>query len=91
MAARNFNALFFNHEIPFWKVYGMESKDKLEKLLVTNRISFFIEWQEKRLWDRLFCEIHPEKSVFTIRINETDSLLAKDLVEGMDSVKLGVV
>ena len=69
----------------------MESKDKLEKLLVTNRISFFIEWQERRLWDRLFCEIHPEKSVFTIRINEADSMLAKDLVEGMDSVKLGVV
>ena len=45
MAALNFNALFFNHEIPFCKVYGMESKDKLEKLLVTNRISFFIEWQ----------------------------------------------
>lgn len=41
MAALNFNALFFNHEIPFCKVYGMESKDKLEKLLVTNRISFF--------------------------------------------------
>ena len=59
--------------------------------MVTNRISFFIEWQEKRLWDRLFCETHPEKSVFTIRINEADSLLAKDLVEGMDSVKLGVV
>ena len=33
MAALNFNALFFNHEIAFCKVYGMESKDKLEKLL----------------------------------------------------------
>ena len=69
----------------------MESKDKMEKLMVTNSISFFIEWQEKRLWDRLFHEIRPEKSVFTIRINEADSVLAKDLVEGMDSVKLGVV
>ena len=91
MAALNFNALFFNHEIPFCKVYGMESKDKLEKLLVTNRISFFIEWQERRLWERLFREVRPEKSVFTIRINEADRTLAKGLVEGMDSVKLGVV
>ena len=39
----------------------------------------------------LFREVRPEKSVFTIRINEADSTLAKDLVEGMDSVKLGVV
>ena len=83
MAALNFNALFFNHEIPFCKVYGMESKDKLEKLLVTNRISFFIEWPERRFWD--------ERNVFTIRINEADSMLAKNLVEGWDCVKLRAV
>ncbi len=83
MAALNFNALFFNHEIPFCKVYGIESKDKLAKLLVTNRISFFIEWQDKRIWDN--------QNVFTIRINEADSLLAKDLVAGMDCVKVGTV
>ena len=59
--------------------------------MCSSDLSFFIEWQEKRLWDRLFHEIRPEKSVFTIRINEADSVLAKDLVEGMDSVKLGVV
>ncbi|MEZ3506185.1 MAG: hypothetical protein K1W10_04435 [Lachnospiraceae bacterium] len=83
MAALNFNALFFNHEIPFCKVYDIEDKDKLAKLLVTNRISFFIEWQEKKLWDH--------KNVFTIRINEADSMLAKDLVEGMDCVNVGMV
>lgn len=40
MAALNLNALFFNHEISFCKVYNVESKDQLEKLLVSNRISF---------------------------------------------------
>lgn len=83
MAALNLNALFFNHEIPFCKVYGIESKDKLAKLLVRNRISFFIEWQDGRIWDH--------RNVFTVRINEADSVLAKDLVEGMDSVKVGFV
>lgn len=91
MEAINFNALFFNHEIPFCKVYSMESKDKLEKLLVTNRISFFVEWQEKRLWQRLFANQDTGKNVFTIRINEADSMLARDLVEGIDCVKLGAV
>ena len=83
MAALNFNALFFNHEIPFCKVYGMESKDKLAKLLIRNRISFFIEWQDRGFWE--------DKNVFTVRINEADSVLAKGLVEGMDCVKVGVV
>jgi hypothetical protein len=83
MAAINFNAVFFNHEIPFCKVYGTESKDRLIKLLIMNRISFFIEWPERRFWD--------ERNVFTIRINEADSMLAKNLVEGWDCVKLRAV
>lgn len=90
MEAINFNALFFNHEIPFCKVYSMESKDKLQKLFLTNRISFFVEWQEKKLWQRFFSNTDEEKNVFTIRINEADSGLAKDLVEGIECVKLGI-
>lgn len=88
MEAINFNALFFNHEIPFCKVYSIESKDKLEKLLVTNRISFFVEWQEKKLWQRFLGNTDNE---FTIRINEADSVLASNLLEGIECVKLGAV
>ncbi len=88
MEAINFNALFFNHEIPFCKVYGIESKDKLEKLLVTNRISFFVECQEKKPWHRLLGNATSE---FTIRINEADSVLASNLLEGIECVKLGAV
>lgn len=88
MAAIDFNELFFNHEIPFCKVYSVESKDKLEKLLLSNRISFFVEWQEKKLWERFLWNGSNEKNVFTIRINEADSVLARNLIEGMDSVKI---
>ncbi|MBO5473660.1 MAG: hypothetical protein J6A08_07740 [Lachnospiraceae bacterium] len=88
MAAIDFNELFFNHEIPFCKVYSMESKDKLEKLLLSNRISFFIEWQEKGLWERFFHNDGSEKNVFTIRINEADSVLARNLIEGIDSIQI---
>lgn len=88
MEAINFNALFFNHEIPFCKVYGVESKDKLAKLLVTNRISFFVEWQEKKPWHRLLGNTNRE---FTICINEADSVLASNLLEGIECVKLGAV
>ncbi len=88
MAALNLNALFFNHEISFCKVYNVESKDKLEKLFVSNRISFFVEWQQKRPWERFFSSVGSEKNVFTIHINEADSGLARDLVEGLDSVQI---
>ncbi|MCD7724181.1 MAG: hypothetical protein LUI12_01280 [Clostridiales bacterium] len=87
MAAMDFNELFFNHEIPFCKVYSVESKDKLEKLLLSNRISFCIECQEKGLWERFF-HGSSRKNVFTVRINEADSVRARNLVEGIESVKI---
>ena len=86
MAALNLNALFFNHEISFCKVYYVESKDKLEKLLVSNRISFFVEWPEKRFWERFFRTEGGE--VFTIHINEADTTLARNLAEGIESVQI---
>lgn len=88
MEALNFNQVFFNHEIPFCKVYSLESKEKLEKKLVENRISFFVEWQEKKLWQRFFGDGPASKNVFTIRINEADTTLARGLVEGLDCVQL---
>ena len=72
-------------------VYSVESKDKLEKLLLTNRISFFVEWQEKKPWQKFLGNANSGKSEFTIRINEADSVLASDLLEGIDCVKLGAV
>ncbi len=88
MAALNLNALFFNHEISFCKVYNAESKDKLEKLFVSNRISFFVEWQEKSFWERFFGKVGENTEVFTIHINEADTSRAKDLAEGIESVQI---
>ncbi len=86
MAALNLNAVFFNHEISFCKVYNAESKDQLEKLLVSNRISFFVEWPEQRFWERFFGGA--EKEGFTIHINEADTTLARNLAEGIESVQI---
>ena len=88
MAALNLNALFFNHEISFCKVYNAESKDQLEKLLVSNRISFFVEWQERSFWERLLGNIGSRQEVFTIHSNEADTTLARDLAEGIESVQI---
>lgn len=88
MSALNLNALFFNHEISFCKVYDAESKDQLEKLFVSNRISFFVEWPEQKLWDRLLRSLGSRQEVFTIHINEADTTLARDLAEGIESVQI---
>lgn len=88
MAALNLNAVFFNHEISFCKVYDVESKDRLEKLFVSNRISFFVEWPEQNLWERFLGGMGNKKEVYTIHINEADSTLARNLAEGIESVQI---
>jgi hypothetical protein len=78
-----------HREVTFCKVYSLDSKEKLEKLFLKNRISYFIEWQDKSLFQRILNkDKSKEKNVFTIRINEADVERARELVSGLESVKL---
>lgn len=79
----------FNREVTFCKIYSQESKKKLEKLFLQNRISYFIEWQERSLFSRIFGgEKQREKNVFTVRINEADVERATELAKGLDDIRL---
>lgn len=86
MAAMAFNSVFFNHEIPFCKVYGVDEKEKIEKLFLKNGISFCIKWQKDKLWVRLKNKDFLGQSVFTVHINEADQSRAKDLIADLDGV-----
>lgn len=89
MAALTFSEQLYNREVSFCKVYSIEGKEKLERLFLRNRISYYIEWQEKSWFQRMFgSESTKEKNVFTIRINEADTEKAKELIQGIDSIKL---
>lgn len=88
MSATIFENGFFNREVAFCKVYSLDSKEKLEKLFLKNRISYFIEWQDKSFFQRMLNNNNKERNVFTIRINEADVERAKELVSGLESVKL---
>ena len=89
MTSLIFDDRVFNREVAFCKVYSQDSKEKLEKLFLQNRISYFIEWQDKSFLQRIMSRDNSkEKNVFTIRINEADVERAKELVSGLDSVKL---
>ncbi|MBP3603172.1 MAG: hypothetical protein J6J79_03370 [Lachnospiraceae bacterium] len=89
MSAIMFDDKVYNREVAFCKVYSMDSKEKLEKIFLKNRISYFIEWQDKSFWQRMFgSDGRKEKTVYIIRINEEDVERAKELVQGIDSVKI---
>lgn len=83
-----FNQLFFNKEIPFCRVYSLESKNELEKLLLRNRISYFIEWENNSFYNRLFRRHGKEKNVFTIYINSAEKEKACSLAQGLQDVEL---
>lgn len=89
MSAIVFDNNLFHREVAFCKVYSLDSKEKMEKIFLKNRISYFIEWQDKSFLQRMMSRDNgKEKNVFTIRINEADVERAKALVEGLESVKL---
>ena len=67
MTALSFDDKVFNREVSFCRVYSLESKEKLEKLFLRNRISYFIEWQDRSFLSRLLKgENQKEKTTFTI-------------------------
>lgn len=89
MSAIMFDNKVYNREVTFCKVYSSDSKEKLEKLFLKNRISYFIEWQDKSFWERMLSsDGNKEKAVYVIRINEEDVARAKELIQGIDSIKL---
>ena len=80
------NNQVFNNEVPFCRVYSVESKKQLEERFLAHRISYFIEWQDKSILQRLF-DRKGSKIVCTFRINKGDLVRAKELSQGIEGIK----
>ena len=80
------NNQVFNNEVPFCRVYSIESKKQLEERFLAHRISYFIEWQDKSILQKLF-DRSGSKIVCTFRINKGDLLKAKELSQGIEGIK----
>ena len=76
----------FNNEIPFCRVYSIDSKKMLEERFLAHRISYFIEWQDKSFLQRLF-DRKGNKIVCTFRINKNELARAKEISEGIEGIK----
>jgi hypothetical protein len=80
------NNQVFNNEIPFCRVYSIESKKQLEERFLAHRISYFIEWQDKSFLQRLF-DRSGSKIVCTFKINRGEIARAKALAQGIEGIK----
>lgn len=76
----------FNNEVPFCRVYSMESKKQLEERFLAHRISYFIEWQDKSIFQRIF-DRSGNKIVCTFKINKGELLRARELAQGIEGIK----
>ncbi|MCQ2080673.1 MAG: hypothetical protein MJZ11_03380 [Lachnospiraceae bacterium] len=84
--AQGIESSMFNREVAFCRIYSKDAKEKLEKLFLNNRISYFIEWENRSFISKLLGS--KEKNVFTIKINEEDVQRATELVKDMQSIKM---
>ncbi len=80
------NNQVFNNEIAFCRVYSLESKKQLEERFLAHRISYFIEWQDKSILQRIF-DRSGNKIVCTFRINKGEILRARELAKGIEGIK----
>ena len=80
------NNQVFNNEVPFCRVYSIESKKQLEERFLAHRISYFIEWQDKSILQRLF-DRKGSKIVCTFRINKGEIPRARELAQGIEGIK----
>ncbi|RKM58545.1 MULTISPECIES: hypothetical protein [unclassified Butyrivibrio] len=80
------NSQVFNNEVSFCRVYSIENKKLLEERFLAHRISYFIEWQDKSFFQRLF-DRSGNKIVCTFRINRSDIAKARELCQGIEGIK----
>ena len=80
------NNQVFNNEVPFCRVYSMDSKKQLEERFLAHRISYFIEWQDKSILQRIF-DRSGSKIVCTFKINKGEIARARELAQGIEGIK----
>ena len=80
------NNQVFNNEVPFCRVYSVDSKKQLEERFLAHRISYFIEWQDKSILQRIF-DRSGNKIVCTFKINKGEIARARELAQGIEGIK----
>lgn len=72
-----------NNEVDFCKVYDMETKEKIEKILLKNRISYCCHFEDEGLLQKFFFMKPGGRSVCIFRIHDEEVPRAKELVRAV--------
>lgn len=77
-----------NREVDFCKVYDMETKEKIESILLRNRISYYVQWEDKGIWQKFFFARPRQKVACMFRIHSDELTRAKELVKPVLGTKM---
>lgn len=69
-----------NHEVDFCRVYDLATKEKVERILLKNRISYFIEWEDRGLGSLFLFRKSREKTACIFRIHSDEVARARELL-----------
>lgn len=72
-----------NNEVDFCKVYDMETKEKIEKILLANRISYCCHFEDEGILQKFFFMKPRDKTVCIFRIHDEEVDHAKELVRSV--------
>lgn len=72
-----------NNEVDFCRVYDMETKEKIEKILLANRISYCCHFEDRGILQKLLTAKPGSKTVCIFRIHDEEVPRAKELVRSV--------
>ncbi len=83
MEKKNMTSGTVNNEVDFCKVYDMETKRKIEKILLKNRISYSCRFVEHGILQKFFFMENKDRITCIFRIHDEEVPRAKELVAGV--------
>ncbi|MBQ7360548.1 MAG: hypothetical protein IJW63_10700 [Lachnospiraceae bacterium] len=73
-----FNSQKVNNEYEICEISSLEVKQQIEKVLLQNRISYFIRWPKRKLFSR-------HKVLCVLCVNESSRETAEEAIKGLGS------
>ena len=72
-----------NHEVAFCKVYDMATKEKVERILLKNRISYYVEWEDKGFGGLFMFRKPKGRTAWVFRIHSDEVARARELLRSV--------
>lgn len=83
MEKKTFTSGPVNNEVDFCRVYDLDTKKKIEKILLENRISYCCHFEDKGILQKLFFTKSNQNTACVFRIHDEEVPRAKKLVRSV--------